>query len=240
MRTVPDTSVRQLHDTVRAARAGKRPAAGKRFDTVSVDEAYRIQADLFSPPVAWKLGLLSRAKQRQMGLTQPIYGRLTRGQVHTGRVRLGDFLQPRIEPELAAVLGHDLAPDATSAAATAAISHFVLAVDILDSSWQDYRFCAAEVIADNASGGAAVVGTDPVRTPDGSLAHFLDGRPLGAGDLADLGTPGEHLAWLATRVGGLRSGTPVLLGSPATSVPAHAGELVVRGAGRTLTVVLEP
>ncbi|MEU4570423.1 fumarylacetoacetate hydrolase family protein [Micromonospora sp. NPDC023956] len=235
-----DVAVRALRDTVRAARADRRPTAGNRFGTVPLADAYRIQADLFGAPAAWKLGLLSPAKQRQMGLTEPIYGRVPAPQLRTGPVRLADFLQPRVEPELAAVLGADLPADATPAQAEEAVSHLVLALDVLDSAWRDYRFCAAEVVADNSSGGAVVLAAEPVDHRTGVLRLTLDGTTLAEGDLADLAPPAPQLAWLAGQVGGLAAGSRVLLGSPAASVPARAGSLVVHGGGRTLTVAIQP
>ena len=233
-------AARRLRDAVRTARQLRRPADG-RSSTVSVDEAYLIQQDIFGDdPAGWKLGLLSPAKQLQMGLTEPIYGRIPETAVLSSTVELGRFMQPKIEPELAAVLGADIPPGASDRAAAESIDRFVLAVDVLDSAWRGYRFSAVEVIADNASGGAAVCGADPVTLtePPGTLRLSVDGTVLGAGDLADLAPPGPRLAWLATCVGGLRAGQRVLLGSPTASVPAVAGELLVQGCGRELTVLL--
>ncbi|BCL17488.1 2-keto-4-pentenoate hydratase [Micromonospora sagamiensis] len=235
-----DAAVRALRDTVRSARADHRPTGGNRFGTVPLADAYRIQADLFGAPAAWKLGLLSPAKQRQMGLTEPIYGRVPAPQLRTGPIRLAEFIQPRFEPELAAVLGADIPVGASPAQAEDAVSHLVLALDILDSAWRDYRFCAAEVIADNSSGGAVVLADEPVDSRTGALRLTLDGTPLAEGDLAGLAPPAPRLAWLAGQVGGLPAGTRVLLGSPAASVPARAGALEVHGGGRTLTIAIEP
>ncbi|MFE0589965.1 2-keto-4-pentenoate hydratase [Micromonospora echinospora] len=232
--------VTALREAVRAARADHRPTVGNRFDTVPLADAYRIQADLFGTPVAWKLGLLSPAKQRQMGLTEPVYGRVPASGLRAGGIRLAEFLQPRVEPELAAVLGADIPAGASPARAGDAVSHLVLALDVLDSAWRDYRFCAAEVVADNSSGGAVVLADDPVDDRTGSLRLTLDGATLAEGDLAELAPPAPQLAWLAGQVGGLSAGSRVLLGSPAASVPARAGSLVVHGGGRTLTVAIEP
>jgi 2-keto-4-pentenoate hydratase len=99
----------------------------------------------------YKLGLLSRAKQSQMGLTTPIYGQVFDSMLLESPVLPNRFIAPRVEPELAVVLRHALPAGAAPGAASRAVAGAFLALDILDSVWRDFRFSAAEVIADNAS-----------------------------------------------------------------------------------------
>ncbi len=54
------------------------------------------------------------------------------------------------------------------------------------------------------------------------------------GPVEALGDPGERLLWLAERVGGLRAGQVVFLGSPAQAVPLARGVLEVWGEGDVL------
>ncbi|MEV0675145.1 hypothetical protein AB0I60_01340 [Actinosynnema sp. NPDC050436] len=231
--------VDRLRETVRAARAARTTVEAPEV-APGVEDAYRVQRELFGHDlVGYKLGLLSRAKQEQMGLSQPIHGRLSRGDVvraEPGRVTrldVGSFIQPRFEPEPAAWLGRDVPPGADPGHALRSVDHFVLALDVLDSVWRDYRFRIGHVIADNASGGVAVCGSVPVHGVDGVLEVHLDGTRLGGGRVTDVG---ENLAWLAGATGGLRAGQVVLLGSPVPATPVVPGAVRVVGFGTEIEV----
>jgi 2-keto-4-pentenoate hydratase len=122
-----------------------------------------------------------------------------------------------------------------------AIGATFLAVDILDSVWRDYRFSLPQVVADNTSGGAFVLGERAYDTiPSGPLEVRLDGELVGNGSLADIGDPIAHLQWLADDVGGLRAGQVIFLGSPIAAAQARAGLLELAGPyGASLTVRLQ-
>ena len=62
-------------------------------------------------PVGFKLGLTSRAKQAQMGVAEPLYGELTDAMLlDVGEpLDTGQLIQPRVEPEIAFLLGAELA-----------------------------------------------------------------------------------------------------------------------------------
>jgi len=199
---------------------------------VGLEEAYRIQEALFPGPLkGYKLGLVSPAKQQQMGIAEPILGRV-HPEMLLESVHLARFLQPRAEPEVAVVLKADLSPGAGVGQAHAAMGGFFLAVDILDSVWEGYRFTLAEVVADNTSGGGFLLGLRRLaHLPRGSLRLYLNGEKVAEGPLEALGDPGARLAWLAERVGGLRAGQVVFLGSPAPAVPLRPGVLELWGEG---------
>jgi 2-keto-4-pentenoate hydratase len=217
-----------LFRTVKEARAEGHPVPGGRDWGVGLEEAYRIQEALFPGPLkGYKLGLVSEAKQRQMGLAAPVYGRVHPGMI-LEEVRLASFIQPRLEPELAVVLKEDLAPGAAPGEAMRAIGGFYLAVDVLDSIWEGYRFTAEEVVADNTSGGGFLLGLRRLSAPpEGHLRLYLNGRLATEGPVAALGDPVGRLLWLANQVGGLKAFQVVFLGSPAPAVPAEAGVLEV-------------
>lgn len=197
---------------------------------VDLAGAYRIQAALQEGPLkGYKLGLVSPAKQAQMGLSAPIWGRILARTVADGPVSARAFVQPRVEPEVAVVLRDPVPPGATPGEAWAAVAGFVLCADILDSVWKGYRFSAPEVVADNASAGALVLGerllsTESVR---GELRLFLDGRLVAGGPVSALGDPGQRLSWLASQAGGLPAPSVVPLGSPAPAVELEVGLLEV-------------
>lgn len=236
-------SEQQLLDRIRAARAARTPVPGGAAP-VTLEAAYRVQAALGSGRAlrGFKLGLLSEAKQRQMEIREPIYGRVYADMLLGPSVSLSRFLQPRVEPELAVVLRADVPAGTVPSRARAAFGGFFLALDVLDSVWQDYRFTAPEVVADNASGGAFALG--PVLVPEtdvpAQLRLFLNGALRSEGPTEALGDLGARVAWLADRVGGLRSGQVVFLGSPAPAVPAEPGTVEVWSGAGVLLLRFEP
>ena len=131
------TEEQTLFEAIRQARADKKPIPS-RGESWGVDlaGAYRVQAALGSgqPLRGYKLGLLSPAKQMQMGLTTPIWGRVYPDMLLDGDVQLNPFLQPRLEPELAVVLAEAVPGEASLEAIWQAIGGFFLAVDILDTA----------------------------------------------------------------------------------------------------------
>lgn len=220
-----------LADAIQTARETRRTLVGRTTDWgVDLNGAYRIQG-MHHPDTAcigYKLGLISSAKQRQMGLAQPIYGRISRSMIYQREVQLAHFIQPRLEPELAVVLRHSLPAHAEPGMIARAIGGIFLGVDVLDSVWADYRFSAVEVIADNASGGGFLLGESLLdQVPTGELCLYLNGELCTAGQIAALGNIEQQLGWLTQAVGGLAAGQIVFLGSPAQAVPASAGVLEV-------------
>jgi 2-keto-4-pentenoate hydratase len=230
-----------LRDRVAAARDERRTIPGRQVE-LDLGEAYAIQAFRAAGRelVGYKLGLVSPAKQAQMGLDEPFHGGVFADMVHRGTVELGAFIQPKVEPEVALVLGADVPADAPAGAVVRAVDRAVLALDVLDSVWEGYRFSAAEVLADGLSAGGEVLGEEPLPWPvEGGLDLLLDGEVVSSGPIADLGDLPAQVAWLARAVGGLRAGQFVLMGSPGAAVAARPGALEVRGpGGRALAVTL--
>lgn len=227
-----------LLQRVRRARAERR-VVRRGVAEVDLAGAYEVQAALGEGRElkGYKLGLLSPAKQEQMGLDAPIHGRVYPEMLLESPVSLNQFIQPRLEPELAAVLGGDVPPDATPGAASLAVGGMFLAVDFLDSVWKGYDFSIADVVADNASGGGFLLGERLLDARlEGELRLYLGGEFVAGGLLEDLGDPGERLAWLAGEVGGLKAGQVVFLGSPAAALEARPGALELRGPGDSMLV----
>jgi 2-oxo-3-hexenedioate decarboxylase len=213
---------------------------------LSVEDAYLIQdavvqarIDAGLPMVAAKLGLTSEAKQRQMNVSEPLYGRLTSDMlVDAGQPLIVDnYIQPRCEPEIAFLLGKDLEGPHVSAAHVLDATSLVLgAIDILDSRFAGYSFKHPDVVADNAScAGFTIgpVGLDPrgldLRLVSVTLEH--NGRRVHtASGAAVMGHPASSVAWmvraLAKRGMGLKAGQLVLSGSLTEAVAVKAGDVV--------------
>ncbi|MBA0126936.1 fumarylacetoacetate hydrolase family protein [Haloechinothrix sp. YIM 98757] len=217
------------------------------FPTATVDDAYRIQQEQVRTWTAagdrvkgHKVGLSSAAMQRQMGVHQPDYGHLLAGMFHLEHqpIDAGAYLQPRIEPEIAFVLGRELTgPGVTVADAFRAVEYVVPALEIVDSRITDWRISIVDTIADNASSGGVVLGSTPhplnaVDLPMAGCTFGINGHVVGTGTGgAVLGSPINALVWLANTVGPLgitlQAGHVVLPGSITRAEPVRAGDTVV-------------
>jgi len=216
------------------------------FPGMTVDDAYTVQQlqvqawqSQGRSVIGHKVGLTSRAMRRQLGVDQPDYGRLTADMVFAEGEALQPerFLQPKIEPEIAFVLGADLTgPGVTVVQAIRAVDHVLPAIEVIDSRIRDWEIALVDTIADNASSAAVVLGSRPVRLADVDLR--LTGCVLtvngevaatGAGG-AVLGSPLTALVWLANVLGsrgvGLEAGQVVIPGSLTAAQPLTAGSVV--------------
>jgi 2-oxo-3-hexenedioate decarboxylase len=182
--------------------------------------------------VGAKLGLTSRIKQQVMKVEAPLYGWVTSGMLlpYGEPVELTRFIHPRVEPEIAFLLGRDVEAPATVSSILAATESVFAAVDVLDSRYDDFRFRLPDVIADNASAGAFLLG--PRAVPP---AELDDLRLLGCvlrvnGDVvataagaATMGHPAASVAWLANRLAAsaqmLRAGMLIFSGGLTEPVP---------------------
>uniref|UniRef100_UPI003D8A05FB 2-keto-4-pentenoate hydratase n=1 Tax=Gordonia sp. B7-2 TaxID=3420932 RepID=UPI003D8A05FB len=186
-----------------------------------------------------KLGLTSRAKQKQMGVDEPSVAWLTDAMalpagLPVPRERL---IHPRAEPEIAFVLGRPLSgPGVTAAQALAAVDHVMGAIEIIDSRYSGFKFTLADAVADNNSSGVYLTGpiTRNVSDIDLSLEACLlevDGDIVdSATGSAVLGHPAEALAFAANTFGArgvtLEPGWVVLTGGMTDAVAVEPGSRV--------------
>jgi len=215
-----------------------------RYADLSLEDAYQIQLLQVERWLAGgarvkghKVGLTSAAMQLQMGVNSPDFGHLLDSMfwLEHEPVPASRFVQPRIEPETAFVLGRPLqGPGVTVADAIGAIEYVLPALELIDSRIRDWKIGLADTIADNASSGGVVLGSKP--TPLTSVDLRLIGCNLYKnGDLAGtgaggavLGSPLSSLVWLANTLGarGVTLDGVVLPGSITASIPVAAGDTV--------------
>jgi 2-keto-4-pentenoate hydratase len=139
-------------------------------------------------------------------------------------VPAGTLLQPRVEAEVAFVLGADLdGADLTLDRVHAAVDHAVAAIEIVDSRVAGWDIRITDTIADNGSSGLFVLGEqrvsldefDPVAV---TMRMYSDDVFVSEGTgAACLGDPLNALLWLARtaeQVGDpLRAGQVILSGA---------------------------
>jgi 2-oxo-3-hexenedioate decarboxylase len=189
--------------------------------------------------VGAKLGLTSRVKQRVMNVDAPLYGWVTDRMLlpYGDPVELARFIHPRVEPEIAFLLGRPVAAPATVTSVLAATEAVFAAVDVLDSRYENFRFALPDVVADNASAAGFLLG--PLAVSPGELEDLrllgcvlrLNGDVVAtAAGAATMGHPAASVAWLANRLAergqALDAGMLVFSGGLTEPVPLQVGTSV--------------
>jgi 2-keto-4-pentenoate hydratase len=240
-----DVAVREAVNRLTAAERSGAACAPVR-DLIGSDDvarAYRVQQHIIAAKVAAgdrrvgrKIGLTSIAVQTQLGVDQPDFGTLLDSMrveqdevVPTGRL-----LQPRIEAEIAFILGRDITDaDPDLETVTSAVASAWPALEIVASRVSGWDISLADTVADNASSGLYVLGEeslslaelDPVAV---TMSMTENGAQVSAGTgAACLGNPLIALQWLArvsAEVGDpLRAGEVILSGALGPMVPVQPG-----------------
>lgn len=205
---------------------------------LTIEQAYDIQEKALNillergdPIIGWKMGLTSKAKMKQMGVDQPIYGALTKKMQikSSANFSLSGRIHPKIEPEVAFILGQDIEGKPTIEEALSACSGVCAAMEIIDSRYKNFNFTLPDVIADNCSSSAFVLGNlikNPREIDLGNLGMVLeqDGKAAQFGSSAAIfGHPAASLCelvhMLAKRKLGLKKGQIVLAGASTAAIP---------------------
>ncbi len=216
---------------------------------MTLDDAYAVQAELVALKLAagrhrvgWKIGLTSRAMQEALKIDTPDSGVLLDDMVFQdgATVPKNRFIQPRVEAEIAFLMGCDLSgADITRDDVIAATKHVAPALEILDTRIlrSDPATGQARIITDTVSDNAANAGVVLGQQRHPVLGHDLrrvgaivkrDGvveeTGLGAGVLDD---PATGILWLVRRLHryghGLKTGDIVLSGSFIRPIEAPPG-----------------
>jgi 2-keto-4-pentenoate hydratase len=232
------------HRRLGAARASGTPCAPVRELLDDVGSAYAVQSawvaerlDAGAVVTGRKIGLTSPVVQAQLGVDSPDFGVLLDEMAVAagGTADTTLLLQPRIEAEVAFVLGADLdlaAP--TDADVVAATDSVTAALEIVDSRIADWDIALLDTVADNASAGMYVLGSTP-RSLDGldlascTMTMRRNGTAVSTGlGRACLGSPVRAIAWLAATAyalgAPLRAGDVVLSGALGPMVDVHLGD----------------
>lgn len=245
----------QIEKLARAYHAAERERQRTRAPSVlcpgfTIEDAYAVQRKWVEIKLAegnavkgHKIGLTSRAMQRQANITEPDYGSLMADMFYGdgSQIPIDRFIQPRLEVELGFVIGRRLrGPDCTVFDVLGATDYVVPSAEIVDGRTYrvDPETQAARVvqdsIADNAGSAALVVGGRPVRPMDIDLRWvaalcYRNGVIEESGVAAAvLNNPANGVAWLANKLApfdiALEPGHFVLSGSFTGVVEARAGD----------------
>jgi 2-keto-4-pentenoate hydratase len=213
----------------------------------SLADAYAIQSAWTAMRVARgekimgrKIGLTAKAVQEQLGVDQPDYGTLWQSSFHEAKngavtIAASDFIAPRIEGEIAFLIGKSLdRPGIMPADVLAATEACALGVEIVDSRIADWKIKFFDTIADNASYGGFTLGPWDRKLRDADLAAIgmtisQNGAPVAEGTgAAVLGGPAISCAWLANKLlefgVSLKPGDVVISGALMKMIPFKAGD----------------
>jgi 2-keto-4-pentenoate hydratase len=189
--------------------------------------------------VGRKIGLTSPAVQAQLGVDQPDFGILFADMAHPdgAEVPVDAVLQPRVEAEVAFVLKADLADGPLDdAQVRTAVDYAVAALEVCGSRIAGWDISFGDTVADNASAGAYVLGTEKKTLEefvprDVEMSMTVDGEEVSTGNgAACLGDPVNALVWLARQARDLgqplRAGQVILSGALGPMKPIEPGAQV--------------
>jgi 2-keto-4-pentenoate hydratase len=190
---------RNLPDELRPASIAEAYAAQEAY--------YRLAEPTYGAVGGAKIATTTKVMQQLMGITHPCGGAIFSRTIHQSpaKLRAGDFVNLRIESEIALKLGADLPASGapwTRAAVAPAIAAAMPAFELIEDRNADYATTEVRsLIVENCWNGGAVIGA-PKAMPLDDLVGIagrltLDGKLVGEGAAED---PCATLAWLANHV----------------------------------------
>jgi len=238
-----------------AAHTAKATAQISHTQPLNLEQAYAVQSISMSRRyirgerlVGLKLGFTSKAKMEQMGVHDMIWGRLTDQMQHKNGDSLvkSNYIHPRAEPEIAFRINQTITEQVSLTDAPNIVDGVALAIEIIDSRYENFKFSLEDVVADNCSSTAFVVGewlAPSTNIIDISISLNVDGEAVQEGNSnAILGNPWESLVnavRLALDNGEvLQKGSIVLAGAATPATFVQVGQKVEAKAEGLGSVVL--
>ena len=240
-----DANRKQAADILLAAAKERKQAVqlSKTWPDITIDDAYAISTEVTERRIAagarligHKVGLTSKAMQRSSQIDEPDYGHLLDDMMVAdgAKVRHEDYCRPRVEIELAFILGKPLkGPGVGLPDVLRATEYVVPAIEIVDARLQDPRKIF-DTVADNGAAAGIVIGGRPVGPLDVDL-RWVGGIMYCNSEIEEtgvaagvLGHPALGVAWLANKLGShgitLEPGHLILAGSFTRVVFAKKGD----------------
>jgi len=189
--------------------------------------------------VGKKIGLTSLKVQEQFGISSPDFGILFDDmEVLNGlTLPISDVMQPKVEGELAFVLGASLDQDnLTIVDIINAVDYVLPSIEIVGSRIENWNIRITDTVADNASASHYVLGHSPKMLDDIDIVNCkmnmtINGELKSSGSGKDcMGSPLNAVLWLARKMQSvgqpLQAGELILSGSLGPMAAVEAGDVV--------------
>jgi 2-oxo-hept-3-ene-1,7-dioate hydratase len=217
---------------------------------ITIEDAYAVQKEWIHLKTragrevrGHKIGLTSKAMQASSNISEPDYGALMDDMffVDGCALPIKRFIAPRVEVELAFILGKPLnGPGCTIFDVFDAVEYVTPAIEIIDARIHQVDPVGkvtrkvTDTISDNAAGAGLLLGGRPFKPLDGdmrwisALLHRNGVIEESGVAAAVLNHPANGVAWLANKLAPygetLKAGEVILGGSFTRPVYAHAGD----------------
>jgi 2-oxo-hept-3-ene-1,7-dioate hydratase len=232
---------------------------------LTIDDAYAVQQAWVELQISEganlvgrKIGLTSRAMQQQMKIDEPDFGALLDYMVMPSGVQLrhADFVDPKLEVEVAFVIGQRLSGSSVTVEEVLAATEYVQpALELIDA--RSYRVhpvtqrarTIVDTIADNAADAGVILGGRRVKPTDVDMRWI--GAIFSCNDVVEetglaagvLGHPANGIAWVARRIApyglAIEPGQIILAGSFTRAATTHPGDHFVADYGPLGTVTCD-
>jgi len=221
---------RNLPDELRPASIAEAYAAQEAY--------YRLAEPVYGAVAGAKIATTTKVMQQLMGINHPCGGAIFARTIHVSptKLRTADFVNLRIESEIALKLGADLLATGapwTRETVAPAVASAMPAFELIEDRNADYTHTeVTSLIVENCWNGGVVIGA-PKPASCAALIGItgrltIGGKPVGEGAAED---PCATLAWLANHLAergrGLKAGMVVITGSLIPTVSIASGERAV-------------
>jgi 2-oxo-hept-3-ene-1,7-dioate hydratase len=220
------------------------------YPEITIEDAYAIQTEwirlktkLGREVKGHKIGLTSKAMQASSNISEPDYGALMDDMffADASAIPAGRFILPRVEVELAFILGKPLSgPGCTIFDVLNAVEYVTPAVEIIDARIHQVdpetkaTRKVTDTISDNAAGAGIVLGGRPFKPQEGDM-RWISALLYRNGSIEESGVaaavlnhPANGVAWLANKLAPygdtLKAGEVILGGSFTRPVYGRAGD----------------
>lgn len=239
--------LRSMAEELRAAERSRKPIAtfSSRREALEISDAYSIQfinvgyrLSQGERLLGYKVGLTSREAQKQFQVFEPDFGHLFHPMIRSdeSEIALSTLMQPRIEGEIAFVLGRDLkGPGITVFEVIQAVDFVTAAIEIVDTRFEAWKIGAFDTISDNGSSALFAVSAKKTLLDALDLAHVgmafsVNGQVSVTGSgAAVMGNPLAAVAFLANELAehgrALTAGEIILSGSLGAMLPMKPAEV---------------
>lgn len=253
-----NATIESIAETLLEAEKSKKPILPltAQYENLNVTDAYTVQLEVLKRKleegrtvIGKKVGLTSVAMQKMLGVNEPDYGHLLDDMKipNGGKVKMSDFLSPKIEAEIGFVLGEDLkGPNVTFLDVLMATKYVLPTLEIIDSRIADWKIGLIDTVADNGSSAMVVVGdqmTDIAHIDLRSvgMTFFKNNEMVATGaGAAALGHPAHAIAWLANKLHefgiSLKAGELILPGALSAAIQVQEGDTISAQFGPVGTV----